>query len=151
MLIVDSREKWTQTGSRDTHIKKYLEQHNILYRVEALDTGDYMLDGGCITIDRKQNLDEIAKNLLNRKDRERFMTEVRRAYQNGLQLVILIEQRGIKSLADVQCWRSIHSVYTGQAVAQRMERLCWGYGVRFEFCDPSSTAKKILQILTKNI
>ena len=48
MLIVDDREKWTHKGSRDTHLKKYFDRHGIMYRVQRLDVGDYMLDGGKI-------------------------------------------------------------------------------------------------------
>ncbi len=95
MLIVDSREHWTHPGSRDRHLKDYFDRHGITYRVEKLDVGDYMLDGGSLVIDRKSGLQELSTNLTNAADNARFMREVRRAYNAGIKLVILIEQRGI--------------------------------------------------------
>lgn len=147
ILIVDSREKWTQAKSRDKHIKGYLDRHGILYRVEMLDVGDYMLDGGSISVDRKQNLEELAKNLTNKSDNARFMKEVRRAFESGVKLVILIEQRGIKGTQDLLKWRSKHTGVSGIVMARQMFRLEMAYKVKFEYCDPSSTGKKIMEIL----
>ena len=83
MLIVDSREHWTHPGSRDRHLKDYFDRHGITYRVEKLDVGDYMLDGGSLVIDRKSGLQELSTNLTNAADNARFMREVRRAYHAG--------------------------------------------------------------------
>ncbi len=147
ILIVDSREKWTQAKSRDKHIKGYLDRHGILYRVEMLDVGDYMLDGGSISVDRKQNLEELAKNLTNKSDNARFMKEVRRAFESGVKLVILIEQRGIKGTQDLLKWRSKHTGVSGIVMARQMFRLEMAYQVKFEYCDPCSTGKRIMEIL----
>lgn len=147
ILIVDSREKWTQAKSRDKHIKGYLDRHGILYRVEMLDVGDYMLDCGSISVDRKQNLEELAKNLTNKSDNARFMKEVRRAFESGVKLVILIEQRGIKGTQDLLKWRSKHTGVSGIVMARQMFRLEMAYQVKFEYCDPSSTGKRIMEIL----
>ena len=75
---------------------------NCDWEVRKLDVGDYMLEGGKITIDRKENLDELAKNLTNARDHARFMKEVRRAREQGLKLIVLCEHGGqIKSIPDV--------------------------------------------------
>lgn len=147
MLIVDSREKWTQSGNADRHLKSYFDRHGIEYRVQALDVGDYMLEGGKISIDRKQNLDELAKNLTNRADHARFMREVRRAYAARITLIVLIEQRGIKGTNDVLRWRSKHSPVTGAALVREMFRIQMAYGVKFLFCDKLSTGRRIMEIL----
>lgn len=146
-LLVDSREKWTQSGSSDRHLKSYFDRNGIQYRVEKLETGDYMIEGGRVTVDRKQNLDEIAKNLTNKADHARFMREVRRAYAARITLIVLVEQRGIKGTNDVLRWRSKHSPVTGAALVREMFRLQMAYGVKFLFCDKRSTGRRIMEIL----
>ena len=148
MLYVDSREKWTQAGSRDKHIKNYLDRNGIQYEVRALGVGDYMLEGGRISVDRKQNLDELAKNLTNKADHARFMREVRRAYAARITLIVLVEHRGIKGTNDVLRWRSKHSPVTGAALVREMFRIQMAYGVKFLFCDKMSTGRRIMEILT---
>lgn len=147
MLYVDSREKWTQAGSRDKHIKNYLDRNGIRYEVRALDVGDYMMEDGRISVDRKQNLDELAKNLTNKADHARFMREVRRAYAARITLIVLVEQRGINGTQDVLRWRSKHSPVTGTAVVREMFRIQMAYGVKFLFCDKLSTGRRIMEIL----
>ena len=148
MLIVDSREHWTHPGSRDRHLKDYFDRHGITYRVEKLDVGDYMLDGGSLVIDRKSGLQELSTNLTNAADNARFMREVRRAYHAGIKLVILIEQRGITCHDDVSSWRSKHTGVSGAELLKRMFKLEMSYGVRFFFCDKRSCGRRIMEILT---
>ncbi len=147
LLIVDSREKWTQKGNRDLHLKSYFSRNRIEYKIEALDVGDYMMDGGRISIDRKQNLEELSKNLTNKADHARFMREVRRAYASRITLIVLVEQRGINGTDDVLRWRSKHTSVTGAALVREMFRIRMAYGVKFLFCDKMSTGKTIMEIL----
>ena len=67
IIIVDTREK------RNEHILRYFDRHGIEYRIEKLEIGDYMLDGGAISIDTKRSVDELASNMLNRNDHARFL------------------------------------------------------------------------------
>ncbi|MBO7436050.1 ERCC4 domain-containing protein [bacterium] len=147
MILCDSREKWTQPGSRDTHISGYFDRHGIAYRVEKLDVGDYMLDGGSVTVDRKQNLEEICKNLTNPADRKRFFAEARRAKELGLKLVVLIESNKYHQPRDILAWRSKYSHVPGTAVYRQMEKLRLAYKVEFRFCPKVSAARKIVEIL----
>lgn len=148
MLLVDDREKWTQAGNRDRHLRDYLDRHGIMWRRERLDVGDYMLEGGGISVDRKYGLEEISKNLTNRADNQRFMDEVRRAYESGIRLVVLIEQRGITCRDDVARWRSTYTGVSGAYLLKCMYRLEISYGVRFCFCDRRSCGRRIMEILT---
>ena len=150
MLIVDDREKWTHKGARDTHLKNYFDRHGIRYRVERLDVGDYMLDGGKISVDRKYGLEELSKNLTNRSDADaaRFWAEVRRGYRSGIKLVVLVEQHGIKCHQDVAGWRSKYTGVTGFRLLQEMFRLEMSYGVRFMFTDRRNCGRRIMEILT---
>ena len=148
MLIVDDREKWTHKGSRDTHLKKYFDRHGIMYRVQRLDVGDYMLDGGKISVDRKYGLEELSKNLTNAEDNRRFMAEVRRAYNAGIKLVFLVEHHGITSRDDVAAWRSKITGVSGTRLLKEMFRLEMAYGIRVFFCDKRSAGRRIMEILT---
>lgn len=148
MLLVDDREKWTQTGNRDRHLRDYFDRHGIMWRRERLDVGDYMLEGGAISIDRKYGLEEISKNLTNRADNQRFMAEVRRAYESGIRLVVLVEQRGITCHDDVARWRSAYTGVSGSYLLKCMYRLEVSYHVRFCFCDRRSCGRRIMEILT---
>lgn len=127
-----------------------------------MDTADYMVEGQQnIVIDRKQNLDEICANLTykGKKANEnggkgipsnvaRFWREVRRAYEDKIKLVVLIEHGGnIKSLANVAAWGGSRSGISGRKLVDEMDRLSAAYGVEWQFCGKSETAAKILKIL----
>ena len=142
MYIFDTREQ------KNDHIKKWFDKHGIAYRTEKLDCGDYMIDGGSLTIDRKQNLDELAKNLLNPQDKQRFIRECKRAMETGVKIIVLCEHgKGVKSLPDIRGWKSKYSPVTGKALLDAIYRVCVSYGVQFVFCDRRQTARKIIEIL----
>lgn len=147
-VLTDSREKWTQPGNTDAHIKSYFESHSIPYIVQKLDVGDYTYEGLNIAVDRKHSLDEVARNLTNRSDSSRFWREVRRAYQQGIQLVILVESGpSVLSINDVPKWKSKYSPVSGRTVQSEMIRLEQAYSVEWQFCSKRSTAKRIIEIL----
>lgn len=147
VLLVDSREKWTQMGSNDLHIGHYLDHNGIPYRVEKLDVGDYMYEGGTTTVDRKQNLEELSRNLTNPADKERFMREVRRAGKKCMRLVVLVETNKFQKIDDLRLWRSKYTTVTGWTLIKIIRRLWYSYGVEFVFCPRRSSAKKIMEIL----
>ena len=148
ILWCDSREKWTQPNSSDIHIKDYLERNGIPYEVRKLDIGDYTYDGAKIAVDRKMGLSEVATNLTNRSDSARFWREVRRAYQEGIQLVVLIESGpSVLTINDVPKWKSKYSKVTGRTIQTEMIRLEQAYRVRWCFCSKRSTAKRIIELL----
>lgn len=153
ILLVDSREKWTQqerppAGSPG----EWFLKHGVNYHVQKLDVGDYMLDGGTVTIDTKQDLEELSRNLMNRADHARFLKEVRRAKELGLHLVVLCRHGGkIKSIRDVAGWHSKYSPVSGRSLMEEVYRVHISYGVDFLFCRKQNTGKKILEILKKDI
>lgn len=143
MLIVDTREK------RWKHIEEYLWSHNIEYKIQKLDIGDYMLtENPRICIDRKANLDEISSNLMSGKENyHRFLKEVKRAKSSGIKLIVLIEGTSCKCVEDVKLWRSKYSNITGGWLFKQMKNLTYGYGVEFRFCRSNQTAKTIMKLL----
>lgn len=142
-ILVDSREK------KCDHIISYFKKNNIEYEVVKLDVGDFQIEGmPQISVDRKQNLSEISKNLMNAKDHSRFWKEVRRSRDSKTKLYVLIEHGGkIKSIEDVSSWQDEYSGVSGRALMNEIYRVHIAYSVEFIFCDKRSTAKKILEIL----
>ena len=145
IYIFDSREK------KNDHIKAYFEKHGIPFKVQKLDEGDYQIEGKPdITVDRKQNMQEMYNCVVN--DKSRFMKEVRRCYEKHIKLYVLIEHGGqIKSLADVPKWTPKYGTISSREISERLYRLHSSYGVEILFCSKRQTAKKIIEILTQNI
>lgn len=148
-IIVDSREKWTQPNSDDTHISDYFDRHGIEWFVRKLDCGDYQIDGDqSVSVDRKKSIDELATNLLNRSDSCRFWREVRRAHAQGTKLIVLCECGGkYHNANDLKYWRSKYSGVQGRRVLEELTRCEYAYGVLFRFCDRRSTARIIIELL----
>ena len=142
MIICDTREKKNQ------HILDYFDSHGVDYTLKKLDTGDYMTsENDTITVDRKQNLAELAQNLLSHDD-SRFWRELRRAHDAHMKMIILCELGGqIKSIPDVAKWRSKYTNVTGKQLMNEIYRVHISYGVEFLFCDKRSTARKIIELL----
>lgn len=143
MVIVDTREK------KNSHILKYFISHDIDYKLQKMDVADYQIEGkNKLVIDRKQNLDELAKNLMNRSDHARFWKEVRRAKEQNIKMIVLCEHGGqIKEIKNVAEWHSKYSPVTGRALMEEIYRVHISYGVEFLFCDKRSTGRKIIELL----
>lgn len=142
-VYIDSREK------KFDHIKAYFEKHGIEYEIRKLDVGDYQIEGKPqISVDRKRNLQELSKNLMNAKDHSRFWKEVRRAREQKIKLFVLVEHGGqIKSIEDVAKWTDKYSGVSGRALMDEIYRVHISYGINFLFCDKRSTARQIIEIL----
>lgn len=141
MLVVDTREqKWG-------HVRSYFDEHGIPYNIHKLDYGDYMIPDSSLSVDRKQDINELASNLCT-KDRRRFWNEIRNAKKAGIQIVVLCEQgEGYTTPRDVIKWKSPYSKITGDMVFNAMFRATAAYGVKFVFCEKAETGKRILDIL----
>lgn len=144
MLICDSREK------KNEHILRYFDRRGIEYEIRKLDVGDYMVDSdNTVSVDRKQNLDEVAHNLMNKSDKSRFWKEVRRAREKGIRLIVLCEHGGkIHNIKDVANWHSKYSPVSGTSLMNEIYRVHISYGVEFLFCPKVSTGRRILEILS---
>ena len=109
---------------------------------------------GKLSIDRKQNLAELAVNF--GKDRARFVAECKRAMERGVKLVILVEHGGfVKDIESVRCWRNPRldiSPYaiSGPRLYQLMKTFESKYNVSWEFCCKQTTGKKLIEILSRS-
>ena len=144
MILIDTREK------KFDHIKDYFDAHEIPYKMQLLLCGDYMRDDRPgLSIDRKRNLEEISGNLCTPENR--FWREMRRARDQGIHMVVLIEHGGqIKSLDDVRKWHSKYSKVPGTQLRAEMIRIILAYDVEFQFCAKVSTGRRIMEILYAN-
>lgn len=142
MIICDTREQKNQ------RILQYFDSHNIPYIEQKLETGDYMdSEKMDITIDRKQNLGELLKNMCTR-DKGRFWREIRRASEERIRFIVLCEHGGIyKGIKDVSKYRDRHSKVPGRALMNEMYRAEISFGVEFLFCDKRSTGRRIAELL----
>ena len=141
-LQIDSREK------KNEHILRYFDRHGIDYEIRKLDIGDYMLDGGAISIDTKRSVDELASNMLNRNDHARFLREAKRAADSGVKLIVLLETSKYKAIPDLREWQSKYSGISGRPLMDAIYKTHISYGVEFLFCPKISTGRRILEILS---
>ena len=146
VLIEDTRNK----VGKHSNIAAYCQRRGIEIRRECLDVGDYMFPDGKVAVDTKSNLDELAMNLLNKKDSSRFWREVRRAHSTRTKLIVLCECGGkYKTVNDLKDWHSKYSGVSGRRLIAEIQRCEYAYGVIFKCCDRRSTARLIIELLTE--
>ena len=86
VIIVDTREK----PRAIVRILAEFDRHGVKYVRRALNFADYFNpDRPDVIIDRKQNLNEIAFNVV--QGRARFLREVERCNRAGCRMIVLIE------------------------------------------------------------
>lgn len=150
-IISDTREKKNQ------HILQYFNDHNVNYVIRKLDYGDYQdVDNPYLSIDRKRNIAELAKNCTS--DHERFRRELERVKKAGATLVVLVEQNRYKDrdkwikverIEDLLLWSSPHTKVRGEKVFRVLSSWMYKYPLRVEFCNKRSTGKRITEIIYK--
>ena len=144
-LIEDTRNK---VGCH-ANVARYCQKHGIRILRRKLDYGDYMVESNpLVSVDTKQDLQEVATNLMNRSDSARFWREIRGASANGIHLIVLVEEHGVNAVRDVIRWESKWNRVTGRMLMDEMIRCEMAYGVQWEFCDKRSTGRKLIELLT---
>ena len=152
IIQIDTREKARA-------IKKIIaefDSQGVSHISSKLYVGDYMnLDNPKLIVDRKQNLLEVATNLIQQHDR--FINEIKRANSAEIKLIFLVEHGGlIKTLDDVQKWKNPRLkdskfAVSGERLYKMISVLCAHHNVEFVFCNKQETGNKIIEILeTKN-
>lgn len=122
-----------------------------------------------VRIDTKYGLSEVYSNMVH--DHNRVAAECDGAYENGLKLIFLVEEHGIKSVDDVHKWRNPQFVryemwkrgyekgrYCGTKIKKppvdsgRLEKMMKSFAehhhCEWRFCDKSKTGEVMMEILT---
>lgn len=147
-IITDTREK---PEAIKQILAEFDRQHINVIR-SKLWVGDYQrLDNPMLVIDRKHNLSEVCSNVV--QDHKRFTSELQRAKDAGIHVIILIEHsRTIRTLDDVIHWVNPRLKVSPMAVSgERLYRILRTienhYGCEFRFCEKKDTGKRIIEIL----
>ena len=147
IIIEDTRQK---QDKHDIKHKGFAELSVELVRCK-LPWGDYA-PVPPISIDTKENMDEIANNICG-KAHKRFINECKNAKAAGCKLYILVENTlGISDISEVHTWNNPRSVYSpncvqGARLQKAMQTISERYGVTFLFCDPNESAQIIKEII----
>ena len=148
MIIVDTREKIRAIRL----ILEEFDRQGVQYVRRKLDFADYFdPEKPGIVIDRKQNLQEIAFNVVQGK--ARFVREIERCNRAGCHMIVLIEHSSqIKTLADVIKWKNPRLkesplAVSGERLFKILKAMEGYYHIEFQFCDKRHTGKRILELL----
>lgn len=146
IIQIDTREK----ARAIQQIKAEFAKQNIETITSKLWVGDYArIDNMTTVIDRKQNLNELAGNIVEK----RFHAEIQRAHYAGIRIIFLVEHgRSVKDLIDVLFWdnprlKESPRCISGEHLYKSMNTLSNRYGVEWQFCTKSETGKRIIEIL----
>ena len=154
VLLCDSR----QQEGKHKNIELYCRRHGIDMVRQCLSVGDYAFPDGRISVDTKQDMMEICKNIMS-SDHRRLRAECERAKDMGIQLIILIEEQvpfGDVALWEVPRWRTsgrYHrfgdpmTLVDPKALKKAMMTMTVKYGVRFRFCHKRETPRRIIKYL----
>lgn len=147
IILEDTRQK---PGKHDIKAETFQSAGVGVYRCK-LPFGDYA-PVPPVSIDTKRNIDEIAGNICG-KEHARFIRECKAARDAGCRLIVLVENEcGINSVADVHIWQNPRSVYSpkcvqGARLQKAMETISERYGVEFRFCKPEESGEIIMEVL----
>lgn len=147
VIIEDTRQK----PDKNKHIKAQLEKLGYTVVRNKLLVGDYSwATDQRICVDTKYGLQEVAGNLT--QDHDRFKRECILAQECGIQLVVLIQEPGIKILSDVCRWYNFRrktnpKAISGKQLYKIMATMTERYGVAWVFCTKATVGKRIVELL----
>ena len=146
IIQIDTREKARAIQA----IKAEFAAQGVETITSKLYVGDYArIDNMTTVIDRKQNLNELAGNIVEK----RFHDEIKRAHDHGLKIIFLIEHgKGVNDLLDVLFWdnprlKESPRCISGEHLYKSMLTLSERYGVEWQFCRKQDTGRRIIDIL----
>lgn len=97
-IDIDTREH----EDKNNWILDYFFDNNIYYRYVKHDTGDYTLyNDNKIIVDRKSGIMEIAGNLMDSKEHQRFKKEILRSIESKSKFFVIIEDENITCIDEV--------------------------------------------------
>ena len=153
-LICDTR----QQEGKHKNIEQYCRKHGIEMIRQKCEVGDYMFPDGIVSVDTKQDIMEICKDVMS-SDHRRFRAECQRAKDMGIQLIILIEEVppfGRLDLWEVPIWKSSNQWHrygdpmtrvNPTTLRKALETMTEKYGVLFRFCTRKQCPSRIIKYL----
>lgn len=149
----DTRNQQNKHSAKNQHFNKM----GINVVRSKLFVGDYTkLNNMSICVDTKKDILEVASNLCSNQH-ERFRNECIRASENGINLIVLIEDN-FYDMNNLQEWispvrktgkfkGSPYSKVNGDTLKKIMLTMQEKYGVEFQFCKPHLAGETILELL----
>ena len=145
MIIVEDTRN--QIG-KHKELNRQLEALGIKVIRTKLFVGDYSrLDNQTVCVDTKKDWLEVAGNLT--KQHERFKAECLRAKNNGIRLIVLVEEN-----KSADAWKSpirrngkAVSQVKGEILQKIVNTMQSRYDVEFIYCDKKETAQRLIKIL----
>lgn len=191
-ICEDTRNKPGKHNAKN----EYFRQNGIEVLRLPLPVGDYVLMNDAIaamlqstpdvakkdflglhtrSVDTKFSLSEVYSCVI--QDHARFAREADRAVENGIELIILVEEHGVKSIDDVQYWRNPHYAFsmrryqramwlkknnkwsgkriappvTSKGLMDKMKTFAEHHNCTWEFCEPEEAGAKVVEILTRGL
>lgn len=164
-------EDVNQKVGKHDNISVWCAEHGVTLRRQKLNVGDYQSPPR-VAIDTKYGMAEIYQDIVN--DHERFRNECLRAKEDGIKLVVLIEEENIKTLDDAEKWQNprikkyerdygfiIRAQQQGKLLDRKvpkppvsserlvgmMKAMQMKYNVIFAFCHPDKTGETVYKML----
>ena len=154
VLLCDTR----QQAGKHKNVEAYCNRMGIEIVRKKLDVGDYAFPDGRISVDTKENILELCGNIMS-SDHKRFKAECIRANEQGIQLIVLVEEAlpfGRLDMWEVPRFKStdrfhkygdpmtlVHPARLRKALITMQER----YGVKFRFCTRRQSPARIIKYL----
>jgi hypothetical protein len=154
ILLEDTR---IQVGQHK-NVWDYCRRNGIEIARQCLSVGDYMLPGGTVSVDTKQDILELSHNIMS-SDHRRFKAECIRATEAGIQLVVLIEE--VPPFGRLDMWEVPRFESSGRyhrygdpmtlvdpsALRKACITMQENYGVKFRFCTRRQSPARIIKYL----
>ena len=166
IVLQDSREK----RKHHDNILHGLTERCVKVERTKLYVGDYTLPTNqSVCVDVKAGLGEVYNNIIS--DHARFIRECKRAQESGIHLIVLVEQKGIRTVQDVAAWKNPrisawirlrdahrqnkrmneplnpYPPVSSERLAKAMQTISDRYGVEWLFCSKDKTVDVICEVL----
>lgn len=154
VLLSDTR----QQEGKHRNIEAYCKRMGIELVRQKLPVGDYAFPDGKISVDTKQDLLELSKNIMS-SDHRRFRTECQLAQELGIHLVFLIEEvppYGKVDFWEVPRWKTTNQFHRcgdpmtlvdPRTLRKAMITMMLKYGCEFQFCTRRQSPARVIKIL----
>ena len=141
VIIEDTRQ---HVGKYD-EAHAYFELNDVSLIRSKMAVGDYSAAPSRV-VDTKKGFEEVVGNFCS-KDRDRVKREIMLAKHMGTELIFLIIDDKATSIEDAKTWKNKRGKVSGDTLYKTLDTFSKRYGVRFEFCTPADSGKRILELL----